>query len=196
MICRPEEPDVIFQLSTEEIDVTPVEQVLKDVRVGKVQQAQFCLTKREKCILYEPMDLKIETNQREGNHMIVINRGRNGKLRENSGYSNKFLPNFNSKTLKFWLTRKFSSKKLLLTFLGTKNEAILLSAFFVLVVADQVFTLQQIFKECWECTKDFYICFLDFNKALCTTSFLVKNFRNCCSSTSKWKETLRGHGSS
>ena len=101
MICRPEEPDVIFQLSTEEIDVTPVEQVLKDVRVGKVQQAQFCLTKREKCILYEPMDLKIETNQREKNHMTVINRGRNGKLRENSGYSNKFLPNFNSKTLKF-----------------------------------------------------------------------------------------------
>ena len=50
MICRPEEPDVIFQLSTEEIDVTPVEQVLKDVRVGKVQQAQFCLTKREKCM--------------------------------------------------------------------------------------------------------------------------------------------------
>ena len=115
--------------------------------------------------------------------MIVINRGRNGKLRENSGYSNEFLPYFNSKTLKFWLTRKFSSKKLLLTFLGTKNEAILLSAVFVLVVADQVFTLQQIVKECWECTKDVYICFLDINKALCTTRFLVKNVRNCCSST-------------
>jgi len=60
MICRPEVPDVIFQLSTEEIDVTLVELVLKDVRVGKVQQAQFCLTKREKCILYEPMDVKIK----------------------------------------------------------------------------------------------------------------------------------------
>jgi len=72
---------------------------------------------------------------------------------------------------------------LLLTFLGTKNKAILLSAVFVLVVADQVFTLQQIVKEFWECTKDVYICFLDFNKALCTTRFLVKNVRNCCSST-------------
>jgi len=83
MVCRHGEPGITLQLVTDGIDVTPTTRIVKDARAEKMKQAQFRLNKREKCILYEPIKLKVGTNLNESESEFFIYRCKFGKLPEN-----------------------------------------------------------------------------------------------------------------
>jgi len=85
MVCRHQEPGITFQLVTDGIDVTPPEQIVENARGEKMKQAQFCLKKDEKCILYQPIKLKVQTNLKKSESQFFIYRCKLGKLSENFG---------------------------------------------------------------------------------------------------------------
>ena len=82
MVCRHEEPGITFQLVTDGIGVTPTKRIVENARDEKLKQAQFCLNKSEKCILYQPIKLKVKTNLKESESEFFIYRCKPGKLSE------------------------------------------------------------------------------------------------------------------
>jgi len=82
MVCRHGEPGITFQLVTDGMDVTPPKRIVENARGEKMKQARFCLKKDEKCILSQPIKLKVETNLKKSESEFFISRYKLGKLPE------------------------------------------------------------------------------------------------------------------